>query len=140
MRSGLLLSLAVFSGAAFAQGTAAAEPRLAIKGYDPVAYFTEQKPVKGAAEFREDFDGSRYYFSSASNRKAFAADPERYAPQFAGLCAVSMGKGRRFEADPTAWRVIDGKLYVFGSAQALEQLDKDPSLLDRSRQAWRDAR
>ena len=85
-RSALLLSLALLCAAGLAQGAGEAEPRLAIKGYDPVAYFTVQKPVKGTVEFREDFDGARYYFSSANNRKAFAASPR------ANTCANSCSR------------------------------------------------
>src|SRR5207253_1311904 len=99
-------------------------------------YFTEQKPVKGAAEFGQDFDGARYHFASARNRSTFNGDPDRYLPQFSGYCAMSVGMGKRYEGDPTAWKVIDGKLYVFGSARAVAAVEKDPSIVARSREAW----
>lgn len=131
----VVVSMALLSGTAFAQGTAT-QPRVILKGYDPVAYFTEHKPVKGAPDIRTDFDGARYLFASAENRKAFSADPDRYMPQFAGMCAVSIGMNKRYEADPTQWKIVDGKLYVFGSAKALEMVVKDPTLLETSQRAW----
>jgi YHS domain-containing protein len=121
---------------ALAQSTPGAEPRVALKGYDPVAYFTEQRPVKGAAEFRQDFDGDRYHFASAKNRTAFNADPDRYAPQFAAMCAMGVSNGKRTEADPNVWKIVDGKLYVFSSTRALEAVEKDPSLLAKARKSW----
>lgn len=126
------------ASAAFAQ--AANEPRVVLKGYDPVAYFTEQRPVKGAPELRQDWDGARYYFASARNRAAFNADPDRYTPQFGSFCAASMEKGKRIEADPTIWKIVDGKLYVFGALKGREIAEKDPGILARSREAWQRSR
>ena len=134
--AGMVVSMALLSGAAFAQGTSATEPRVILKGYDPVAYFTEHKPVKGTPGIREDFDGARYYFAIAQNRTAFSADPDRYIPQFAGNCAVSIGMNKRVEADPTQWKIVDGKLYVFGSARALDMAAKDPALLQQAQKNW----
>ena len=105
----ILLGLAV-AATSFAQS----EPRVVLKGYDPVAYFTEGKPVKGLPELKYDWDGGRYYFSKAENREKFAADPERYAPQFAGYCTGSMSRGVRNEGNPEGWAIVDGKLYVLG--------------------------
>ncbi len=87
--------------------------RVVLKGYDPVAYFTEGRPVKGSPQFKVDWDGERYLFSSAGNRDKFAAAPERFAPQFGGYCTGSMAKGVRNEADPEAWLISEGKLYLF---------------------------
>ncbi|MEO5676957.1 MAG: YHS domain-containing (seleno)protein [Usitatibacter sp.] len=109
---------------------------MALKGYDTVAYFTDNKPVKGAPEYRQDFDGLRYHFSSARNRSTFSADPDHFAPQFAANCAVSVSKGRRVEADPNVWKIVDGKLFVFASPKALEMAEKDPTILQRAQQDW----
>lgn len=133
----LAVSALLQVGAASAQSVAAGEPRLILKGYDPVAYFTEQRPVKGAPEYQLDFDGARYHFSSARNRSTFNSDPDRYMPQFSGLCAMAIGKGNTYEGDPTAWKIIDGKLYVFASAKALAAAEKDPTIIARSREAWK---
>jgi YHS domain-containing protein len=126
---------ACFSGAALAQSSAGNAPPLAIKGYDPVAYFVEGRPVKGMASIAYDFDGSRYFFSSAKNRALFAANPDRYAPQFAALCAAGLADGRIVESDPTAFVVRDGKLYLFQAAKGVERVVQDPSLLTKAHQA-----
>ena len=109
----------------------------ALKGHDPVAYFVEGRPVKGVASIAYDFDDSHYHFSNPKHRQLFAADPDRYAPQFAGLCTVGLSKGMRAQADPTVWKIVDGKLYVFSSVQAREQADKDPALLAKAHQNFR---
>ena len=126
---------ACFSGAALSQPNARSAPPLAIKGYDPVAYFVAGRPVKGLASIAYDFDDSRYFFSSAKNRDLFAASPDRYAPQFAALCAAGLADGRVIESDPTAFIVRDGKLYLFQAAKGVERVRKDPSLLGKAQQA-----
>jgi len=88
---------------------------LAIKGYDPVAYFTLGKPTKGAPEFAYDWDDHRYLFVNAENRDRFKADPVHYAPQFGNYCAMALAKGQIVVANPENWLISDGKLYVFGS-------------------------
>src|SRR4249920_4135734 len=87
---------------------------LAIKGYDPVAYFTIGKPTPGLPEIEFERDGHRYRFSRAEHREQFKADPARYAPQFANFCAMALSKGELVVADPENWLISDGKLYVFG--------------------------
>ena len=103
----------------FAHATAmsqeAASPRLVLKGHDPVAYFTDSKPVKGNPKISYDWDDGRYYFASTKNRDTFASDPDRYAPQFGGYCTGSMSRGVRNEGNPDAWVIVDGRLYVFGA-------------------------
>jgi hypothetical protein len=91
----------------------AASP-LAIKGYDPVAYFTLQRATPGVAQFEYHWDEHRWQFSSAQNRDLFKADPVRYAPQFANFCAVALARGEVREANPEYWLISDGKLYLFG--------------------------
>jgi len=116
--------------------SAGSEPRVAIKGYDPVAYFTEGKPVRGNASMAFDWDDSRYYFSSARHRDLFAADPDRYAPRFSGFCTTAILEGDRYEGDPAYWSIIDGKLYVFGTREGKESFEKRPET-KRAEQAWR---
>jgi YHS domain-containing protein len=87
---------------------------LAIKGFDPVAYFTLAKAVRGRAELELEWDDRRYRFSSATHRERFRADPLRYAPQFPDFCAMSLTRGEVVEADPENWLIADGKLYMFG--------------------------
>jgi len=128
-------SAALFTAACFAQA-----PRVSLKGHDPVSYFTEGRPVKGQANINYDYDEARYLFASPRNRELFAASPERYTPQFAGLCATGMGLGMKAEADPSVFKIVEGKLYVFSSTAAREKADEDPTLLAKSQQNWRSAR
>jgi len=85
---------------------------LALKGYDPVAYFTEQKPVTGKAEFTARHEGATYRFASAASRDAFLAEPAKYAPQYGGYCAFGMASGYKAPIEPDAWSVVEGKLYL----------------------------
>ena len=87
---------------------------LAIKGYDPVAYFTDNKPVKGNKEYSTSYQGVAYYFASAVHRDEFKKNPARYEPQYGGWCAYAMGSnGSKVEIDPETFKIIDGKLFLF---------------------------
>ena len=88
---------------------------LAIKGYDPVAYFTDGRPVRGRSDFEYVWDDHVYRFASAEHRDMFKADPVRYAPQFGNFCAMALAKGEVVVANPENWLISDGKLYVFGT-------------------------
>lgn len=85
---------------------------LAVHGYDVVAYFTEGKPVEGSGDFTATHDGATYQFSSAANRDKFNADPAAFAPQYGGYCAFGTAMGRKFDGDPTAWKIVENKLYL----------------------------
>lgn len=85
---------------------------VAIDGYDPVAYFTEMKPVMGSPEFRTDYQGSTFQFASAAHRDTFAVDPAKYAPQYGGHCAYGMAKGYKASIDPAAFTIVGDKLYL----------------------------
>ncbi|MEZ9577828.1 MULTISPECIES: YHS domain-containing (seleno)protein [unclassified Vibrio] len=85
---------------------------LAIKGYDPVAYFANEGPVKGTSEFTATYKNAIYNFARSENRDEFRANPEAYAPQYGGYCAFGVAMGKKFETDPLAWKVEDGKLYL----------------------------
>ena len=98
------------------QSFAAERVPLAIKGYDPVAYFTDRKPVRGRPEFEYEWDEYVWRFSSAAHRELFKADPVRYAPQFGNFCAMALSMGQIVVANPENWLISDGKLYVFGKA------------------------
>ena len=84
----------------------------ALKGHDAVAYHLERRPVKGSEEFALDWKGARWLFASAENRDRFAAEPERWAPQYGGYCAWGIAKDRPVGIDPTIFRIFDGKLYL----------------------------
>ena len=98
---------------------------LAIKGYDPVAYFTDGKPTRGVAEIEYVWGGLRYRFSRAEHRELFKADSVRYVPQFGNFCAMALSKGELVEADPENWLISDGKLYVFGKPVGPHLFRKD---------------
>jgi YHS domain-containing protein len=85
---------------------------VAIQGYDPVAYFTQSKPVKGSSEFTHQWMNSTWWFSSAEDRDEFARTPEKYAPQYGGYCAYGVSRGHTVTFDPEAWTIIEGKLYL----------------------------
>lgn len=84
----------------------------AIRGYDPVAYFTERKPVKGSARHASEYRGARFHFVNPANREAFEADPARFAPQYGGFCAFAVSKGYKAKIDPDAWTIVGDRLYL----------------------------
>ncbi len=102
---------------------------VAIMGYDSVAYFEENRAVKGSPEFKHEFLGETWHFASAAHRDAFAANPVAYAPQFGGYCSgelllAEVSSGITTNIDPNPWRIIEGKLYLFydrGTAELFEQ-------------------
>jgi YHS domain-containing protein len=86
---------------------------VAIMGYDPVAYFTDGRPMKGSEEFSYEWLGTLWYFTSSKHRELFISDPVKYAPQYGGFCVGEIAlKGATINIDPEAWRIIDGKLYL----------------------------
>ena len=107
-----------------------------MQGMDVVSYFRDGGPVKGQAAFRADFDGARYLFSSAQNRAAFTADPDRYLPQFSGLCATGVAVGKEFKGDPNTWKVVDGKLYLYYSDAVRARGESDPATIARAHKNW----
>ncbi len=87
---------------------------LAIKGYDPVAYFTQGQAVKGNKENALVYAGVTYYFSTMANKETFKKDPAKYEPNYGGWCAYAMGaKGEKVEIDPKTFKIVDGKLNLF---------------------------
>jgi YHS domain-containing protein len=99
--------------------------RLALDGYDVVAYFTEGKAVKGTAEFNHVWLGAEWHFASAASRDAFVKEPEKYAPQFGGYCAWAVAHGYTANGDPTVWKVVDGKLYLNYNQRVKEKWQED---------------
>jgi len=99
---------------------------LGIKGYDPVAYFTDGKPVEGKADITSDWSGVTWRFASAEHKKAFDADPAKYAPQYGGFCSWGVSQGKLFDVDPAhAWKVVDGKLYMNFNSDIEAKWEKD---------------
>src|SRR5438132_742149 len=85
---------------------------VAIKGYDPVAYFTDSKPVEGSSDFTFEWNGAKWRFANAGHLAAFKTAPEKYAPQYGGYCAWAVSQGYTAGIDPTARKIVDGKLYL----------------------------
>ena len=108
-----------------ARSLAAETAPLAIRGYDPVAYFTVGRPTPGLPEFEYEWDEHRYRFARAEHLRMFKADPVRYAPQFAGFCAVALTRGEVEEGNPEYWLVSEDKLYLFGKPIGPALLQQD---------------
>ena len=124
-------------GSAKAQNPPLAATRVALKGYDPVSYFTDGRPEKGSSEFTFAFDDTTYWFKSAEHRTLFAADPEHYAPQFDGYCAVQVSRGHKVEADPEAWTITNGKLYVFSGKPGVPIFQEQPvAIAEKANENW----
>ena len=105
----------LLSTAFFASGARSEEPKLSISGYDPVAYFTDGKPVQGKAEIEYLWHKLSWRFASAAHREMFTKDPDHYAPQYDGYCAIGVsvdGDAHKDTVDPEAWAIVDGKLYL----------------------------
>ena len=85
---------------------------LAIKGYDAVAYFTENKQVKGSGQYAYEWQGSKWLFASKTNLNLFKSDTEKYLPQYGGYCAWGMKNGYKAKIEPDAWTIHKGKLYL----------------------------
>ena len=117
-------------------GSALAEPpiytrlfsNVAVSGYDTVAYFTQDKAVKGTSKYQFDYMGAKWHFSSAANLAAFKSDPEAFAPQYGGYCAWAIGNNKIAKGDPRQWSRYNGKLYLNYNAQI-----KDRWLADKER-------
>ena len=113
------------------------ENGVAVKGYDPVAYFTDGRPTRGSAEFSATHEGATYHFANAANRDAFAADPARYAPQYGGYCAWAVAQGYKAPIIPEAWAVVDGKLYLNASRGVQRRWQRDiPGFIATANQNW----
>ncbi|OYU68231.1 MAG: YHS domain protein [Cytophagaceae bacterium BCCC1] len=109
----------------------------AIKGYDPVAYFTEQKAIEGKTELVYEWNGSKWLFSSQANLDAFKVDPEKFAPQYGGFCAYGTSENHLSPTDPNAWTVVDGKLYLNYNKKVKELWSKDiPSRIKKADEYW----
>jgi YHS domain-containing protein len=97
---------------------------VAISGYDPVAY-GDGTPTRGAARFTYSWNGATWRFATAANRDRFAAEPERYAPQFGGYCAWAVSRGYTADVDPEAFSIVDGRLYLNYSKRVRRMWEQD---------------
>jgi YHS domain-containing protein len=113
-RHAVLILAVAATVSATSMSVAMQKATLGIKGYDPVAYFTDKRPVIGDPQYRHEWDGVTYQFASARHLEMFKTDPDRYLPQYNSLCAASLAKGVVYEGNPEHWLVVDGRLYLFG--------------------------
>jgi YHS domain-containing protein len=104
--------------------TMAGKP-LALHGYDPVAYFTDGKPVIGDAKHTAVYNGAAYYFASADHKKTFEANPVKYAPAYGGYCAYGVSVGKKFDGSPQYWTVNNDKLYLNLNADISRKFAED---------------
>jgi hypothetical protein len=126
MRPLVFAALMLFAAAATAQKPEIFSDRSgALRGFDPVAYFTEAQAVKGSDKFVHQWKGATWRFSSAANRDRFAAAPESFAPQYGGYCAYGVAKNYAVSIDPQAWSIVEGKLYLNYSRRVRENWLKD---------------
>jgi YHS domain-containing protein len=111
--------------------------KIAVKGFDTVAYFAENSAVKGNSAYEFVWKDSKWLFSSMENLEKFKANPEQYAPQFGGYCSFAVSKGYTADSDPEAWKVVDGKLYL-NYNQKVKQLweAEQEQLIENGRKNW----
>lgn len=111
---------------------------VAIKGHDPVAYFTMNKPMKGSPSFMAKHDGATYWFANTEHQQAFTAQPAKYVPQYGGYCAYGVAKGAKPDIDPAAFSVVEGKLYLNLSPDVQSRWLKDvPGYVRSADENWK---
>jgi YHS domain-containing protein len=118
----LFLSASVFAGELVNVSGAS---RIALGGYDPVAFFTDSKPVNGSPFITASHQGATYFFGSEEHKKLFTENPDHYAPQFGGYCAYGVGLDKLFPVDIKTWQVRDGKLYLNLNSDVLKKFNAD---------------
>ena len=110
---------------------------VAIKGYDPVAYFIDKRAEKGNMALEYAWMGAKWHFSSSYHRDLFIKNPEKYAPKYGGYCAYAVSRGSIADIDPEAWSVVDGKLYLNLSKKIRDKWSKDiPGNIKKADENW----
>jgi YHS domain-containing protein len=132
----ILLSSLVLTACA-SSGLVFEKEGVALRGYDPVAYFTQGQPVKGVPQFQAQHQGAVFHFASQASRDAFAAAPEKYAPQYGGYCAFGMASGYKAATDPTAFTINDNKLYLNYNREVQKMWSADAAgFINKADQNW----
>ena len=112
-------------------------PGVAVGGYDPVAYFTQGKPVRGSKDITLNHEGAQWRFASEANRTAFAADPAKYAPKYGGHCAWAAAEGYKAKGDPAYWNIVDGRLYLNFNGRIQSRWERDiPGFIKKGDSNW----
>ncbi len=113
---------------------------LMLLGHDPVAYFAVGKAIRGDPRLAFRHDGVTYYFATDEHRRRFVADPAAYVPRYGGFCASGAAYGVKLGSDPTEWRIVDGRLYVFGDVLGREYWLLDPRWnIEKADELWPEA-
>jgi YHS domain-containing protein len=99
--------------------------RVALDGYDPVAFFTDSRPVNGSPFIKTTYRGADYFFASEEHKKLFTGNPEKYVPQYGGFCAFGVGLDAIFPVDINTWQIRNGKLYLNLNHDILEKFNAD---------------
>jgi YHS domain-containing protein len=111
---------------------------VALQGYDPVAYFSDGRPVKGAQELAASYNGATYYFASAEHKAQFEKDPEKYAPLFGGYCAFAVSRGATAPSSVDAFQIINGHLVLQKNKDILKRWEEDPKgNFEKAEANWR---
>ncbi len=112
--------------------------KIAIDGYDPVAYFTHSKAAEGNKLNSYQWHNYTWMFTSKKNMELFASNPEKYTPQYDGYCAWAMSSGRMAKTDPKIWKIVNGKLYLNCSMSAFKKWEVDiPGNIKKADEYWR---
>ena len=117
------------------------DTRIGLRGYSPVSYFEKGKAERGKKQFKAEFGGITYYFTSAAQRQNFLKNPEKYEPAFGGWCAFGMAVEGRFRIDPEKFKIVNGRLHVFLNnievdARALWENGNDEELTRKASAFW----
>ena len=135
-----LLLLSLFASAANAGGPTALNldaQGVAIQGYDPVAFFTDGKPVAGVPQFTSQFNGATYRFASAEHKAAFDQEPAKYEPQFGGYCAYGVAKGSLSPVKVAAFQIVNGRLLMQYNPEVRDLFNQDTAAsLKRADERW----
>ena len=128
MKKLFLASIVLFAVSAFAGAKTLVnvdKTGVGIKGYDPVAYFTLNQPVKGNPQYQSAYNGVKYYFSSPQNKAAFDANPSKYEPQFGGFCAYAASKGHTAKIEVDAFQITNGRLLLQYDKSVRDKFNED---------------
>lgn len=110
-----------------------------ISGYDPVAYFTEGRPVKGSGYHVAEYQGVTYAFASKEHQRMFESNPAKYVPAYGGYCAYGVAVGKKFVSDPEAWKIVQGRLYLNLDKDIQSKWAKDiPGYIKKSEANWKE--
>jgi YHS domain-containing protein len=110
---------------------------VAIQGYDPVAFFTQNKPVRGNSQFQSSYKGAIYYFASAEDKAAFDTTPAKYEPQFGGFCAYGVSIGKVVPIRVEAFQIVNGRLLLQYDLDVKDKFNKDQAgNLDKADENW----